>query len=260
METNIYSQGKIYKLESPDTDRLYVGSTTQTLQKRFKTHRYKAQHNIPRSSNKMFEYADTEITLIENFPCLSREELRGLEIQHAKTKTEILLFAGEIHLLIHIPNYLCGAKATNEAEFTDFSVLFVFFLFSSTRIHFQIMKIKVVTTGVSTELKDCGDGDFEIWTVMTQEGLKRRLDKEGVKSLVLPDESTTDEFAALEEGGKYCLGAAKAQQGQHLALRFVCEYLSIIILKLCMCLFKAKRKFFFCYLFSFHFLFADYSS
>lgn len=77
------------------------------------------------------------------------------------------------------------------------------------------MKIKVVKKGVSTELKDW---DFEIWAVLTQEGFEKRLNGEGVESLVALDDSTTNEFAALEEGGRYRLGAAKAQQGKHLAL------------------------------------------
>lgn len=76
------------------------------------------------------------------------------------------------------------------------------------------MKIQVLKKGVDIELKDCGGSDFETWTVITQEGFKERLHDEGVTSLVCMDGSTTNEIGALEEGGKYRLGADKAQTGR----------------------------------------------
>lgn len=75
-----YSEGKIYAIRSHQTDRVYVGSTTQTLAKRFYEHKnaYQAYINNQKiyvSSFEMFKYDDCYIELIRKYPCESREEL-----------------------------------------------------------------------------------------------------------------------------------------------------------------------------------------
>ena len=67
-----YTDGKIYKLVSKQTDKIYIGSTKCELNVRFNYH--KSATNTS-SSRKILTYADCEIVLIENYPCNSRTEL-----------------------------------------------------------------------------------------------------------------------------------------------------------------------------------------
>lgn len=81
-----YSKGKIYKLTTPLSDEVYYGSTIQLLSKRKGGHKDKylkwKKTNVKYiSSCKLFEYDCNEvcITLIENYPCNSKEELEARE-------------------------------------------------------------------------------------------------------------------------------------------------------------------------------------
>ena len=68
-----YSRGKIYKIFSDHTDKIYIGSTTQTLERRYSEHKYK-YNNQPNKPNKytkfndIFKYNDAKIELIEQYP------------------------------------------------------------------------------------------------------------------------------------------------------------------------------------------------
>lgn len=83
-----YSKGKIYCIRSPNTNKVYIGSTIQPLSKRMGCHRgqYKMyldnRHHLC-SSFKILEAGDEYIELIENHPCKNKEELcrREGEIQ-----------------------------------------------------------------------------------------------------------------------------------------------------------------------------------
>tara|TARA_R110002153_G_scaffold273139_1_gene443171 strand:+ start:5613 stop:6371 length:759 start_codon:yes stop_codon:yes gene_type:complete len=80
-----YSNGKIYKIWSVQTDEIYVGSTTQALAMRLAKHRSKHKIYNQRqagsriTSFKILDYGDAKIELIENFKCSSREELMARE-------------------------------------------------------------------------------------------------------------------------------------------------------------------------------------
>lgn len=71
---------KIYKLSSPNTDLIYIGSTKQTLAQRFACHKsmykeYLEGKNIrPCTSIKIFEADDCEIHLIETIKVEDRRE------------------------------------------------------------------------------------------------------------------------------------------------------------------------------------------
>jgi len=75
-----YQNGKIYKIESPQTDQIYIGSTTQKLCDRMTNHRsdFKCRKGNC-TSFKILEYGDAKIYLIELFPCNSKEELEARE-------------------------------------------------------------------------------------------------------------------------------------------------------------------------------------
>ena len=81
LEPYKYDNGKIYKITSPHTDKVYVGSTIRSLKERLRKHldMYKRYQN-GKSKNKMssfqlFDLGDYEIELIEHYPCNNKREL-----------------------------------------------------------------------------------------------------------------------------------------------------------------------------------------
>jgi hypothetical protein len=86
-----YSSGKVYKITDIAYTKMYIGSTTQSLTKRFSTHKY--NYNTWKNQKKgswisSFELFDEfgvdncKVELIENFSCNSREELHKKEGEH----------------------------------------------------------------------------------------------------------------------------------------------------------------------------------
>ena len=81
-----YANGKIYKLVSPHTTDIYVGSTASTLTKRKAGHKknytkWKKGKKGCASSFELYELGieDVDIVLIEKFPCADKMELRKRE-------------------------------------------------------------------------------------------------------------------------------------------------------------------------------------
>lgn len=72
---NKYQRGKIYKLVSSQTDKIYIGSTIQKLKYRKSQHEYKYKKNENKSSKFICCYDDFDIILIKEYPCNSKEEL-----------------------------------------------------------------------------------------------------------------------------------------------------------------------------------------
>lgn len=71
-----YQLGKIYSIKSPNTNKVYIGSSTVSLEKRFAQH--KLQNNSC-TSKEIIDARDSYIELLENYPCQSREELNRRE-------------------------------------------------------------------------------------------------------------------------------------------------------------------------------------
>ena len=84
--------GKIYRIYSKRLPNMqYIGSTTMTLQERFKNHKSKPNKLVGKL---MTKYDDVIIELIEQFPCLSYSDLRYREqyyIDDARNKYGIVL-------------------------------------------------------------------------------------------------------------------------------------------------------------------------
>jgi hypothetical protein len=80
-----YSNGKIYKIISNQTNEIYIGSTTKKyLCDRFASHTYhyrQWKNNLFNylTSFEILQYADAKIILIETFPCKSKDELLARE-------------------------------------------------------------------------------------------------------------------------------------------------------------------------------------
>jgi hypothetical protein len=89
-----YKNGKIYKITSNSTDKIYIGSTCQPLCKRMTKHRgnYKLFINSKRGKTTSFELialGDAIITLIEDFPCERKEQLQARERYHIELNKDI---------------------------------------------------------------------------------------------------------------------------------------------------------------------------
>ena len=87
-----YQDSKIYKIVSLNTDKEYIGSTTQPLCKRLANHltSYKSYKNGTgsfTSSYKVIDDGNYRIYLIENYPCNSKEELEAREGYHIRKST-----------------------------------------------------------------------------------------------------------------------------------------------------------------------------
>jgi predicted metal-dependent hydrolase len=78
-----YQNGKIYKITSPHTDKVYIGSTAyRNLSRRFNEHKRDAK--FPKKgrsvrSKIIIHAGDPVIELIMNYPCTSKEELTAKE-------------------------------------------------------------------------------------------------------------------------------------------------------------------------------------
>lgn len=76
MEINKYNNGKIYTVRSFKTDKYYIGSTCETLAKRFWSHQHRSNKC---SSKEIIELDDAYIELLELYPCNSKAELNKRE-------------------------------------------------------------------------------------------------------------------------------------------------------------------------------------
>lgn len=82
MSTKIYDIGRIYKISSPNTDKIYIGSTVQSLNDRFSHHKryfnYKEANNHRKSSD-IIAYGDAVITELFKFENITLNELHSHE-------------------------------------------------------------------------------------------------------------------------------------------------------------------------------------
>lgn len=85
-----YQLGKIYKITSNQTNKIYVGATVQPrLCYRFQKHKaaYKSWLNNKGhyiTSFEILKFDDAQILLIENCPCNTKDELTAREAYHIK--------------------------------------------------------------------------------------------------------------------------------------------------------------------------------
>jgi len=74
-----YQNGKIYKITSKNTEKVYVGSTCQELKTRLDGHIQNFKEDSGTSSKHVLIFGDYEIILIESHACENREELTSRE-------------------------------------------------------------------------------------------------------------------------------------------------------------------------------------
>lgn len=81
-----YKNGKIYVIKSPNTEKIYIGSTCLSLAGALKNHKkdyykynYSGYIRLYRSSFHIIDAGDAYIELIQDYPCESQKELEILE-------------------------------------------------------------------------------------------------------------------------------------------------------------------------------------
>ena len=90
---NRYSKGKIYKVVDIGHNKMYIGSTVESLSKRMERHRSKYKEYLRGDGDNTrvywlfdeFGVENCKIELIENYPCNSREELEAQEGKHQQS-------------------------------------------------------------------------------------------------------------------------------------------------------------------------------
>lgn len=97
MEYNEFSDGKIYKIKSKNTDKIYIGSTCQSLNERLKGHEkdfiqyYNGNCNKHVSSFEILEFGDYKIKLIQDFSCDNKQQLKDREAYYIKENIKIVV-------------------------------------------------------------------------------------------------------------------------------------------------------------------------
>jgi hypothetical protein len=81
-----YQKGKIYKIYSVSNEELvYYGSTTETLTSRLAKHVYEYNNNkICCNSKLIFDAGDYKIELVENYPCVNKQQLNKKEAEYIR--------------------------------------------------------------------------------------------------------------------------------------------------------------------------------
>ena len=97
-EINRYNNGKIYKLVSNETDKIYIGSTCkERLCQRLAKHKanykdwIKDNNNGYISSYELFKLGNVEIVLLENINCNTKDELLKKEREYIDKYKDILV-------------------------------------------------------------------------------------------------------------------------------------------------------------------------
>ena len=84
-ETNKYHTSKIYKISSPQCEKFYIGSTTETLNRRLSKHKSHYKRYIEKGVGSRFtsfevvKFDDAIIELIKDVKCESRKDLDKIE-------------------------------------------------------------------------------------------------------------------------------------------------------------------------------------
>ena len=76
-----YKEGKVYMIWSPNTDKVYIGSTVQPLHKRLHGHKKGLTGKRYMNSREVLECGEARIELIEDYPCAKKSELNRREGQ-----------------------------------------------------------------------------------------------------------------------------------------------------------------------------------
>ena len=85
-----YNNCSIYKLCSPHTEKIYIGSTVKRLKRRMQQHKaafksYLKGSSVYVSSYDIMKYGDIYIELLQRVSCLNRGQLETIEWRHIRS-------------------------------------------------------------------------------------------------------------------------------------------------------------------------------
>jgi len=112
-----YSKGKVYAIRSHSTDKIYIGSTIETLSSRMSKHRYDYKNNNGVSSSEILKFNDYYIELLCDYPCERKEQLDRKEgecIRQYKDKCVNKCIAGRSIKQWHEDNKEIRAEKSKE--------------------------------------------------------------------------------------------------------------------------------------------------
>jgi hypothetical protein len=90
-------QCKIYKISSPQTDKIYIGSTTMKLSKRFSDHKIKYRqyiqglYNYTSSFDLISKYDDCKIDCLYRFKSIDKKEVLRKEKEYIEMYKDIIV-------------------------------------------------------------------------------------------------------------------------------------------------------------------------
>ena len=82
-----FKNGKVYKLISSKTDKIYIGSTFQTLKDRNRVHKSKKSNNT--LSYLITDFGDFDIVLLEKLPFATKKQLHEVEAMYIRRHKDI---------------------------------------------------------------------------------------------------------------------------------------------------------------------------
>ena len=82
-----FKDGKVYKLTSSQTDKIYIGSTFQTLKDRNRVHRCRKSNNTV--SYLITDYDDFKIVLLEKLNFATKKQLEEVEAMYIRRHRDI---------------------------------------------------------------------------------------------------------------------------------------------------------------------------
>ena len=89
---NKFTQSKIYKLTSPNTENIYIGSTTERyLSSRLSKHKTHCRLGGKYTANKIILAGDVKIELLELVECDNVKELRDKERKYIEDNLHICI-------------------------------------------------------------------------------------------------------------------------------------------------------------------------
>ena len=88
-DAGLQTRESLYMIWSPHTNKVYIGSTTQPLHKRFADHKRNARNpkRAHTTVKEIIDCSDAQIELIEDYPCANRTELNRREGQIQRQRT-----------------------------------------------------------------------------------------------------------------------------------------------------------------------------
>ena len=90
-ESNRYSRGKIYKIHRDDCEEIYIGGTTRaTLAQRLSEHVRGTKHYKNCASSSLVDRPGYTITLLELYPCGSKDELQARKQHYIETTANVI--------------------------------------------------------------------------------------------------------------------------------------------------------------------------